>query len=246
MSDTAEFVEQIEIEAPNPPVEGAPEQETPAPKPPRVKKIVEERDCLCRVFRLIDLLDKDTEFDTECESTTKSVFAQGHDAKLVSWLVKGQSDGYTPVRIDGEEGARIQYENAGHAAASVSEALGAKADIALQNAAERETAKALAKVESAKRREEKKAETAARKVAEKAAAAAAPRPVKVKVVPGSDTKRQPQRPSDPRDNEVPIEIKVGRTEISALSDGTDVRWIDSKGKEQTRPLDTVRVLVPQA
>lgn len=240
MTDIAETTEtQVDQTAPD----AAPAEEKPA----KAKKVVEERECKCRVFRLIDPKDAATEFDTECTQTTRSTFAQGHDARLVSFLVQGQLDGYTAVRIDGDEGARVQFENAGHAAASISEKLGAKADNALKNAADRETAKELAKAESAARREAKKAETAAKNAAKKAEKANAPKEVKAKVVEGSqtgDAKRGPSRPTEVVEGESEVTIKVGRTEIPALSNGTEVRWIDANGKEQRRPVDTVRILAP--
>jgi hypothetical protein len=233
-----------EVEAP---AEEAPAEEAAAK--PTKKAPAEPKPCLCRSFLLIDPEDKDAEFNTECESTSRSGFAQGHDAKLVSFLVQGERDGYKPLRTDGENGARIAFTGAGHAAASVSEALGRKADKALVGGAERDALKATAKAEREAARDALRATKLAAKEAEKAQKAEAKQAAiaeKAKVVAGSqegDSKAKPSRP-EPEDGEEAVTIKIGRTEIPATlnADKTEVRWIDASGKPQTRPSDTVRVL----
>lgn len=224
-------------------------EEAKPEKPKREKKVVEPKPCLCAVFMLLDKEDEDATFTTECESTTLSTFTQGHDARLVSFLVRGQLDGYSIVRTDGEGGSLVAYTDAGHAAASVSAPLGEKADKALVNATERDAKKAQAKIESAERREAKKAETAAKKEAEKANKATEPKAVAARVAKGSETgdaKPKPTRP-EPEEGEEAVVIKVGRNEIPATlnAEKTEVRWVDATGKPQVRPADTVRVL-PQS
>ncbi len=254
MSDTelANPVEHVEIEAANPPVDDTAAVEAMEPadapaeeeKPKKTKKVVEPHPCLCRLFLLAKPED-DAEFRSECAAETKSQFAQGHDARLVSFLVQGQLDGYQLFRDD--EAGRIQFDDAGHAAASCSEALGQKADKAIQNAIARRDEKAARAASRTIARAQAKAEREAAKEKAKAEKAAAPKDSKAKVVEGSqegDAKKTFRRPDERAEGETEIMIKVGRNEIPALlsADGQTVRWIDTKDNEHNRPIDTVRVL----
>jgi hypothetical protein len=121
--------------------------------------------CACRSFEFGDY-DPDTEDDntytTGCSQTTTRVFAQGHDAKLVGFLVRAQLNGDEIAQIDG--GMRTTYMDAVHAARTFSEELAIKAQAQLDAAKAR-----LAK--TAAREAAKTARASAKK-----AAAVAPEP----------------------------------------------------------------------
>jgi hypothetical protein len=117
--------------------------------------------CACRSFEF-GSYDPDTEQDdtytTECAQTTTRVFAQGHDAKLVGFLVRAELAGEEISLIDG--GMRTSF-GAVTAARAISEALAAKAQ---------------AQLDAAKARLAKAAAREASKTARKSAKAAAPKP----------------------------------------------------------------------
>ncbi len=116
--------------------------------------------CACRSFEF-GSYDPDTEQDdtytTECNQTTTRVFAQGHDAKLVGFLVRAELAGEEISLIDG--GMRTSF-GAVTAARAISEALAAKAQ---------------AQLDAAKARLAKTAAREAAKAARKSAKAAAPK-----------------------------------------------------------------------
>ena len=116
--------------------------------------------CACRSFEF-GTYDPDTEQDdtytTECKQTTTRVFAQGHDAKLVGFLVRAELAGEEISLIDG--GMRTSF-GAVTAARAISEALAAKAQ---------------AQLDAAKARLAKTAAREAAKAARKSAKAAAPK-----------------------------------------------------------------------
>ena len=66
------------------------------------------------------------DYGTNCTQTTGRTFAQGHDAKLVGFLVRADLAGEEIAKVDG--GMRVTFQNATHAAGTISEALAAKAD----------------------------------------------------------------------------------------------------------------------
>lgn len=86
--------------------------------------------CSCRLFEAgnrVDVAGGDVDFvdvkTTECKASTTRLFAQGHDAKLVSFLVAAELDGLEIALIDqGTSWGRAQ-----DAAATISEALAIKA-----------------------------------------------------------------------------------------------------------------------
>lgn len=108
------------------------------------------RPCTCRRFEIGDFDPEQDGYQatTECERTTKLLFAQGHDAKLVSFLVNAELDGYEIRTTEG--GMSITFPGSVAAAKSISEPLGVKAENMLAKAKERAEAKA-------KREAEKKA-----------------------------------------------------------------------------------------
>ncbi len=104
---------------------GAVEQTKPA-RTPKVKP--EPHRCLCASFELANLatLGKGADeerFATGCQATTASTFAQGHDARLVSFLVSGHLDGYA-IRQATPEGTFVVHTTPEDAAKVASPALG--------------------------------------------------------------------------------------------------------------------------
>lgn len=241
----------------------------------KAKAKPEPHPCLCSQFAVGEDIEDENgqltrnEFTTECDRTTQSTFAQGHDARLVSFLVSGELDGYLIYRADGE--GQVTFTGAGHAAASISEALGAKADKALLNeraklsakqakreeregkraeqAQARAEAKAARAAEAAARKAAKEQEKADKKAAAAArkAEAAGPREVGAEVVEGSLEGDAP-RVVEAGEGERLITIKVGRftTEAVLKADGVTVEFIDAKGELNTRHIDNVRVLTTDA
>jgi hypothetical protein len=120
--------------------------------------------CACRSFEF-GTYDPNTEQDdtytTECNQTTTRIFAQGHDAKLVGFLVRAELAGEEISLTDG--GMRTSFGGAVNAAGRISEALAAKAQAQLDAAKAR-----LAKAAS------REATKTARKSAKAAAAPEAP------------------------------------------------------------------------
>lgn len=200
--------------------------------------------CYCSFFEVFGA-EEDEVFSTGCTQETKSTFAQGHDARLVSFLVDGHFDGYSLRLV--KNGVSTGFSTPTEAAVTASAALGVKAEKATANrqarldeknakAGEREAAKAAKAAEAAK----KKAEKAAAK--EKAAAdkaAAAPREVGAKVVEGS----QEGGPLLPPVEAGPAKIKVGRWEYDAEIDENGVAtFTNGAGEVQTVERDGFRVL----
>lgn len=248
--------------------------ETPAPaeKPKREKKApAVPRNCLCQLFQVGEDIEVDgqpdrTIFTTECTQTTLRNFAQGHDARLVSFLVKGAVDGYTIWKEDG--GMLHTFPGPVEAAASISEPLGVKAEKAYTNAksrltavADRKAARDKVKADRIAAKEKAKEEKAKAKAVADAAKAAAkpnttvppvpPREVPVAVVPGSDTGAVSDpdttgatEPTELEPGEKVVTIKVGRNEIQATmsADGRTVSWRNAAGEYKERAADTVRVL----
>lgn len=198
----------------------------PAPKVPHA--------CLCSEFEVRGETDNEV-FGTGCAETTMRNFAQGHDARIGSFLVDGHFDGYTLVRVSG--GKETKYATPAEALAPISEALAAKATKATENRQARVDAKA-------QRDQEREAKKAEREQA-KAQAAAAKEAAKVEsankgaeVVAGSAEGDPIERPSGT------TRIKVGRFEYDAVIDeesGT-ATYRDGKGDEQSRERDGYRVL----
>lgn len=235
---------------------------TLAEEPAKAEKVkAKPLPCACSRFLLADEKDvKEGEevplFDTECSAKTMRTFAQGHDARLVSFLVNGEVDGLS-VR-ENRGGVVYMYDNAAHAASSISEALGGKAEAAIARLKaaqavkdervakqdEARAAKAAEKLAAKQTKDAEKATKAAAAAEAKAAKAAAPREVAAKVVDGSQEGDAP--------TEGLIRIKVGRGEYEASVSEVDngeggtkqvVTYLNLRGEEETRDLDLVRVLV---
>lgn len=194
--------------------------------------------CLCSTYELVDRKDPDSLFSTGCSQTTKSQFAQGHDAKLVSFLVEGFMDGYAIRQlVDGKYVSRVTPEEAARVASTK---LGDKAAAATQNATDRQAVKdARAKErEAAKaKKAEEKAARDAKKAEEKATKANEPKAVGAEVIAGSSEGDQ----STPAEGQV--KIKVGRWEYNATIDGEgNASYVDGSGAAQTVERDGYRLL----
>jgi hypothetical protein len=74
-------------------------------------------------------VDRDDDYNTGCKATTIRVFAQGHDAKLVGFMVRAELAGHEISRRSG--GMLVTYGGAVDAASKISEALAAKAEAQL-------------------------------------------------------------------------------------------------------------------
>jgi hypothetical protein len=66
---------------------------------------------------------------TGCQAMTHRVFAQGHDAKLVGFMVRADTDGLEISKTTG--GVKHTFPGAVDAAASISQALAMKAEVQL-------------------------------------------------------------------------------------------------------------------
>jgi ribosomal protein L14E/L6E/L27E len=189
-----------------------------------------ERPCTCQQFQLVGKEDPDEVFQTECGRTTKSVFAQGHDARLVSFLVDGHNDGYGIRRT--VDNVASSYATPAEAVAGISDALRNKAETATKNAADRLAAKEAKAAQREKAKTERQAAKAAekeQKAKDKEAAASGPKATGAEVVAGSA-----EGDSAPL-AEGQVRIKVGRWTYAAtqLADG-GVQFTNGKGEVETR------------
>lgn len=230
MSDTQ--VTEPEVET----AEAAPEA-----KPEKPAKVDPTKPCYCSFWEVYDPQDEESVFTTGCAQTTKRQFAQGHDARLVSFLVDGHFDGYA-IRFV-KDATSTGYDGPVSAAATASAALKDKAEKAVANRKTKQDAKEAkaAEREAAKKaKAEEKAKLAEAKAAEKAAKAAAPKDDKARVVEGS---QEGDRPVEGARTDA--RIKVGRytyenVEIDAEGNATFVH--EKTGETQVVPRDGYRLL----
>ena len=217
------------------------EQTEEAPKPTKVIK--QPQPCYCRTYEVADKEDPDSVFSTGCSGETKSMFAQGHDARLVSFLVDGHFDGYVIRQVlpDGDKTRTVVHDTPADAVAHISEALAEKANKATLNrrakiagAAERQAAREALKAQRA----EAKAKARAEKEAAKAAAKeAGPKATGAEVVAGSKSGDLPELP------EGHARIKVGKFEyVAAIDDEGNATYVDGAGDKQTINRDGYRLL----
>lgn len=222
--------------------EGTNEQAKPEGKAPKVKQA---RACYCSAFEVYRDGSDDEVFTTGCTQTTYGTFAQGHDARLVSFLVDGHMDGYQ-IRAVGSDGKHIRFTTPEAAARTASEALGNKAATATANRTVKTQADADKKAEREKAKQERqaakeaaKAEKAAKAAAAKAEkAAAGPKKTGAEVVAGSSEGDPAEQP------EGTTKIKVGRWEYDAIIDPeTEVAiYVDGKGEQVEVERDGYRLL----
>jgi hypothetical protein len=218
-----------------PPVDG-PEQPEET-KPAKAKK--QPHACLCQSYEVANPKDDDEVFSTGCEQDTLSTFAQGHDARLVSFLVEGHFDGYQIRQL--VNGETRTFGTPAEAVADVSNALQTKAEKATANrqarrdekerkAAEREAAKQAKADEKAKAKAEKEAEKGASK-------AGGPKATGAEVAAGSVVGDAADlAPGQAR-------IKVGRWEYTATIDAEGTAtFTNGKGETETRERDGYQLL----
>jgi len=205
--------------------------------------------CFCGYFEVgnfdPDVEDKDAEiFSTGCTQQTKRTFAQGHDARLVSFLVDGYFDGYDLRLVEG--GVAISFSDPAGAAARASDALRDKAAKATETRQLKNDAAATRKLE----REGKKAATAEAKAAAKAEKEAAAARAKAEKAEAKAKTQQAEVVAGSREGDVPdapegtVKIKVGRWEYNATIDPESgaATFTDGKGEEQTVERDGYRLL----
>jgi hypothetical protein len=201
------------------------------------KKVKEARFCLCCYYEVVGETEEEV-FATGCESETKSTFAQGHDARLVSFLVDSHFDGYKIRMV--RDGQVTRFPNPEAAAVIASAALGEKARKATDNRAARNQAQKDKAAERDRIKAEKKAEkeAAAEKAkAEKAAKANEPKATGAEVAAGSQAGDLPELP------EGHARIKVGRHEyVAAIDAEGNATYTDGKNHEQTVNRDGYRLL----
>jgi len=189
--------------------------------------------CLCGHFEVRGKTE-DEVFSTGCEQTTFSTFAQGHDARLVSFLVDGHFDGYSLWFVkDGER----KFDTPAGAAAMASDAL---RDKAVKATANRQT-----RVEAKNAREQARADAkAAREAAKQARAAekAAAKAEGPKTTGGEVAAGSAEGDGTPL-AEGQVKIKVGRWEYNAtIDDEGNATYVDGKGDEHIVERDGYRLL----
>lgn len=214
----------------------------PADKPAKAK--AEPQPCTCSFFE-VGVFDStvgtaaEQIYSTGCVQTTGRTFAQGHDARLVSFLVDGHFDGFD-IRFV-KDGTSTGYGTPGEAARSISEALGVKADKATANRkAKNDAKKEKADARTAAKVEREQAKQAAKdkKAEEKAKAAEAKANTpQAEVAAGSSEGDLPELA------EGQARIKVGRWEYTADIDAEgNASFVDGKGEAQVINRDGYRVL----
>lgn len=223
-----------------------------AAKAQKAPKVDPTKPCYCSLFEVGNFETAGTTeeeiFSTGCEQTTKRTFAQGHDARLVSFLVDGHFDGYK-IRIV-KDGVATNFGTPEAAARTASDSLGDKAAKATQNRADRaaakETAKAAREAEkAAKKAEADKAKAAKKEAAEKAKAEAASAK---KDAPHAEVAAGSTEGDQTPLAEGQVKIKVGRWEFPAdIDPETEVAtYVNGKGETCVIERDGYRVLTPTA
>ncbi len=110
--------------------------------------------CVCAAFEFGTFEpNSDSDYGTECRRTTTNIFAQGHDAKLVGFLVRAELAG-DEIRVN-NNGVVHSFHGAVHAAGTISEALAAKAQYQLDAARARLAKKELREANKAARKSAK-------------------------------------------------------------------------------------------
>ncbi len=86
--------------------------------------------CECSLWEFDLDVDRDDDYSTGCQAMTVRTFAQGHDAKLVGFMVRADIAGHEISKREG--GMLVSYAGATHAAGTISDALALKASIQLE------------------------------------------------------------------------------------------------------------------
>ncbi len=205
---------------------------TDAPTEKPAKTVPAPRPCICSTFEIGSDGVRET---TGCTQESVRGFAQGHDAKLASFLVTAFAE-RQEIRENTPEGTKV-HPTPSAAVADISAALQTKVERMTENAVSkraarlaREAARAQAKAEREAEAKRKKDEREAKK-----AEAKPPREVGAKVTEGTVVNDGPSRFST---------IKVGRHEYEAdINPDTKVAtYRDQDGVEQTREEGAYRLL----
>lgn len=88
--------------------------------------------CECAAWSFDLDVDREDDYTTGCQAMTIRTFAQGHDAKLVGFMVRAEIQGHDISKAEG--GMLVTYNNAVLAAASISNALAVKVEGQLEAA----------------------------------------------------------------------------------------------------------------
>lgn len=186
--------------------------------------------CFCRSFEVgVDIgTDENPDVTIEttgCTQMTHRVFAQGHDAKLVSFLVRGELDG-KDIRSGRDSGLVTTHAGAVAAAGLASPDLAAKAATMLRTGQRKADAKAAS---AAKREAAKQAK--AEKGAERAAALQARLDAK------KDNGEPAGEQATPVIPEAHVKAKVGRWEYAGTEnpDGTFTYISSTNGEAKVVP-----------
>lgn len=202
-------------------------------KPAKSKKAGKLTPCFCRTFEVgVDTgTDENPDITIEttgCDRMTNRTFAQGHDAKLVSFLVAAELDG-KDIRY-GRDSGMVTTTDAVGAAKLVSQELAHKAKVALANGQNRHAKRA----ERAAAKQVKGAERAAAlqaKLDAKAKAAMGPEQAAVKDASGDEA-------TVTNIPEAKVAGKVGRWEYKGMvGDDGSFTFMNGGGQEQTVPAD---------
>lgn len=223
-----------------------------APKPEK-KAAPQPHACLCSTFVVGEEYQNESDetvtstMGTDCTQTTMSSFAQGHDARLVSFLVQAEFDGNKIWEKSSDQ--VFEYSSAAHALGGHSNALAKKAELAIERlktaaAARKARTDKLTEARNAKaadkaaRKAEREAAKAEKKAADEAAKANQPRKVAAEVREGSQEGDTPNGLA---------KIKIGRYEYEATIDeaGT-AEYVDNEGQTVTREFGAYRLLTPAA
>lgn len=113
--------------------------------------------CECSLWEFDLDVDRDDDYNTGCTAMTHRTFAQGHDAKLVGFMVRADLAGHDISRRDG--GMLTTFGGAVDAASKVSTALALKAEVQMVAAIRRLKGKSI-KIEKTPKAERKLAEVA--------------------------------------------------------------------------------------
>lgn len=104
---------------------------------PRVSSL---HPCECSLWEFDLDVERDDDYSTGCTAMTHRTFAQGHDAKLVGFMVRADIAGHDISKREG--GVLVTFGGAIQAAASISDALALKAEVQMVAQNNRRTAKA--------------------------------------------------------------------------------------------------------
>lgn len=236
MSTATEIVDEIHEQIADEAVEAGEQTESAAIPEPKVSKprVRAVHQCLCQSYEVYDPTDESAVFATGCVQTTGSTFAQGHDARLVSFLVTGVADGYKIRQlVTGEDGKTETVDHDTPADAVL------QASVKLAEKANKATLNAQAKVAGAAERKAAREKAKADRIAAKAKAKADAKPAEVTAGPGSEVPVGDQTPLG--DGEV--RIKVGRWEYNAqLDEDQNATYTDGKGAVKTAVLGSYEVV----